>query len=128
MVCFVNLASHNIIFLPLVGHSWHPHVSGCFLDSIISSSTVMISSHGVLPLSTKPPSPAVGALSTDTMQPSQTSEISPKKTIKVFTLLPAGQHLQPTSIPNSPGMQKTDIIFDEVITFYSSYSTNYGIC
>ena len=45
------------------------------VDLIISSSTVMISSHGVLPLSTKPPSPAVGTVSTDTMQPSQTSEI-----------------------------------------------------
>ena len=36
----------------------------------------MISSHGVFPLSTKPPSPAVGTVSTDTMQPSQTSETS----------------------------------------------------
>ena len=59
-----------------MGHSWHPHVSGCFLDSIFSISTVMISSHGVLPLSTKPPSTAVGTDSTDTMQPSQTSAIS----------------------------------------------------
>ena len=90
----------------------------------------MISSHGVLPPSTKPPSPAVGTVSTDTIQPSQTSEISQKQINYkgVYIILPAGQHLQPTSIPNSPGVQKTDIIFDEVIIFYSSYNTNCGIC
>ena len=94
----------------------------------------MISPHGVFQLSTKPPSPAVGTVSTDTMQPSQTSEIS-QTDLCVYTISPTGQHLQPTSIPNSPGMQKHIyfdkillFIFDEVITFYSSYNTNCGIC